>query len=254
VNQAGEVYVADTENDRVQRFSPRGVYLDQVGGYGRGDAQFNRPVGVVAGFGLEVFVADSRNRRVSILTQSLRLAGIVGGEKARRPALELGVLGGIAVSRAGQVYVTDTEGNQVVRMTSFDRVERGFGGMGYGSGELNRPAGLAVAEDGVVFVADAGNDRMVAFDAFGGLLATFGEDVLLSPSGVAVAPRGTLVVTDTGHHRVVFFHAGRREVIGEMGRAGDGPVAFDSPRGVAVDMDGDLYVLDSGNGRVRWPE
>jgi DNA-binding beta-propeller fold protein YncE len=259
VAQAGDIYVADTDNDRVQRFSPRGVFLDQVGGFGRGDAQFNRPVGVAAGFGLEVYVADSRNRRVSIFTQGLRLAGIVGGEGAVRPALEFGFLGGVAVSRSGQVYVTDAEGNQAVRITHFDRVERGFGGIGYGGGELARPAGLAVAEDGKLYVADQGNDRVVAFDAFGGLIAALGEDILKSPAGVAVAPHGTVVVADAGHHRVVFFDGKRRQVIGEMGRAGDGPTAFDAPKGVAVDLDGYLYVLDSGNGRVqkfqmRWPE
>jgi len=259
VAQAGDIYVADTDNDRVQRFSPRGVFLDQVGGFGRGDAHFNRPVGVAAGFGLEVYVADSRNRRISIFTQGLRPAGIVGGEGAVRPALEFGFLGGVAVSRSGQVYVTDAEGNHVVRITHFDRVERGFGGIGYGGGELSRPAGLAVAEDGRVYVADQGNDRVVAFDRFGGLVAALGEEVLKSPAGVAVAPRGTVVVADTGHHRVVFFDGRRGQVITEMGRAGDGPMAFDAPKGVAVDLDGYLYVLDSGNGRVqkfqmRWPE
>ena len=259
VAQAGDIYVADTDNDRVQRFSPRGIFLDQVGGFGRGDAQFNRPVGVAAGFGLEVYVADSRNRRISIFTQGLRLAGIVGGEGAIRPALEFGFLGGVAVSRSGQVYVTDAEGNQVVKITHFDRVGRGFGGIGYGSGELARPAGLAVAEDGKVYVADQENDRIVAFDAFGGLVAAWGEEVLKSPAGVAVAPHGTVVVADTGRHRVVFFDGRRHQVIGEMGRAGDGPMAFDAPKGVAVDLDGYLYVLDSGNGRVqkflmRWPE
>ncbi len=259
VSQSGDIYVADTDNDRVQRFSPRGVFLDQVGGFGRRDAQFNRPVGVAAGFGLEVYVADSRNRRLSIFTQGLRLAGIVGGEGAVRPAMELGFLGGVAVSRSGQVYVTDAEGNQVVKFTRFDRVDRGFGGIGYGGGELSRPAGLAVAEDGKVYVADQENDRVVAFDAFGGLVAVFGEEDLKTPAGVAVAPHGIVVVADTGHHRVVFFDSRRYQVIGEMGQAGDGPMAFDGPKGVAVDLDGYLYVLDSGNGRVqkfqmRWPE
>ena len=259
VDQMGNIYVADTDNDRIQRFSPRGIFLDQVGGFGRRDGQFNRPVGVAAGFGLEIFVADSRNRRISLFTNNLRFAGTFGGEDAGPPGLEFGFLGGVAVSRTGQVYVSDVEKSEVVRITHFDRVDRGFGGIGYGGGELSRPAGLAISEDGKVYVADQGNDRMVAFDAFGGLVATFGEAELKSPSGVAVGPNGTVVVADTGHNRIVFFGRRRYQVIGQMGRFGDGPMGYDAPMDVSVDLDGFLYVLDSKNARVnkfqmRWPE
>ena len=66
------------------------------------------------------------------------------------------------------------------------------------------------------------------------------------------------MVADSGHHRIVFLGGKGHQVVGEMGRMGDGPMSFDTPMDIAIDLDGYLYVLDTGNSRVqkfemRWP-
>ena len=69
---SGNVYVADTCNHRIQKFSSEGVFLAKWGSYGSGDGQFYSPFGVaVDGSGMNVYVADSDNNA----SRSLPLIG-----------------------------------------------------------------------------------------------------------------------------------------------------------------------------------
>lgn len=59
---AGSVYVADTNNHRIQKFDANGTYITQWGSYGSGDGQFNTPQGITTDVTGNVFVADNNNR------------------------------------------------------------------------------------------------------------------------------------------------------------------------------------------------
>ena len=63
VDGSGNVYVADTENHRIQKFGPDGTFLTQWGSLGSGDGEFNRPYGVAVEGGF-VYVADTNNHRI----------------------------------------------------------------------------------------------------------------------------------------------------------------------------------------------
>jgi DNA-binding beta-propeller fold protein YncE len=86
IGAGGEVYVADScidpltapevGNNRVQVFSPDGIYLTQWGGYGTGDGQFSNPEGVAVDADGEVYVVDSNNHRVEKFTP----AGVLGND------------------------------------------------------------------------------------------------------------------------------------------------------------------------------
>lgn len=252
VDAVGNLYVADTGNDRIQKFGRKGGYLSEAGGFGWAEGQFNRPSGVAAGRGLEIFVADSRNNRIQIYSQHLQPIAVVGGRDADGP-ITLGALAGIAVSEEGGIYVTDTDIEQVVQMTNYSRTDRSFGGYGYGTGRLRRPLGLSVGKTGDVYVCDAENGRIAVFDRFGNFRVEMGVDVLDEPAGVCVGPEATLFVADAGYHRVVVFDLKNGEVAGQIGGpdAGGDAGSFKGPRGLVVDTDGMLYVLDTGNCRVQ---
>ncbi|MCZ6633482.1 MAG: NHL repeat-containing protein [bacterium] len=248
----GNLYVADTGNHRIQKFDAQGRYVVEVGGFGWDPGQFNRPIGVAAGSGLEVYVADSRNNRIQVFDRNLRLLAVVGGKDADGP-VEMGNLGGIVVSERDEVYVSDLDLDQMVQIDSYSRVDRSFGGYGYGDGRLRRPLGLAVDTDGATYVCDSENGRVVKFDRFGNFQRELGKEVLSEPAGVCLGPRGTLVVADLGYHRVVVFDLKSGEVAGHIGgpEAGKGPMTFHKPRDVVMGKQGTLYILDSGNSRVQ---
>jgi len=61
---AGNVYVADSDNHRIQKFTGAGVYLTQWGSQGSGGGQFRGPTGVATDVAGDVYVADLQNHRI----------------------------------------------------------------------------------------------------------------------------------------------------------------------------------------------
>jgi GT2 family glycosyltransferase/sugar lactone lactonase YvrE len=209
----------------------------------------------------------------------------------KAPAWRLDRPNGVAVSRAGDLYVADAENHQVYRVdrvTGATMVVAGVGRAGSGGDGgravdalLDSPTAVAVDRAGNVIIADAGNNRIRrvratdgAIDtiAGGGTAAAAGEvgdglkgtqAVLAWPSDVAVAPSGDLYIADTGHNRVRRLEAKRGVITtvagnGLTGASGDGGPAtrasLAAPTGLALVVrrgQTTLYVADASNGRVR---
>ncbi len=142
--------------------------------------------------------------------------------------------------------------------------------------ELSDPFGVAVGEDGAIFIADAGEqNRIQKIETDGSLrnlaggVEGYGEGVegkalFNTPSGLAIMPDGDLIVADTGNNRIRRIPLdektgnvnGETSTIAGDGTTGhaDGPARsaqFNGPIGVAVDKDGNIYVADSYNDRIR---
>lgn len=130
------------------------------------------------------------------------------------------------------------------------------------SGEVNFqvPRGVAAGADGTLYVADAGNNRIVKLNPQGELLATWGTlgtegspgaPQFTEPWGVAVAPDGSVYVADTWNHRIQHLSADG-EVLATFGSNGQSLdlTQFWGPRDVAVDDQGRVFVVDTGNKRV----
>ena len=129
-----------------------------------------------------------------------------------------------------------------------------FGYKGKGRGELNNPSDIAIANNGVIAVADTLNDRIQLFTSRGGFLRQFGspgDDVgkFSSPTGLCFSKSGQIVVADQQNNRIQVFslEGVLCKVILCKGRnAGD----FKNPTGVTVDEEGQLLVTDQQNHRV----
>jgi DNA-binding beta-propeller fold protein YncE len=138
-----------------------------------------------------------------------------------------------------------------------------FGTSGTAQGQLNRPVGLAVGDDGSVYVAEESNNRVSVFDANGAFQTILGQTdagtLLARPNSVAVAPDGNLVVADTWNYQVKVMSPEDGRIINQWGEAGEFGLSAQidpvyglwGPRDVAVDADGRIYVSDTGNKRIR---
>ncbi len=177
---------------------------------------------------------------------------------------------GAALAPDGTIYVADTGNNRVCVFDADGGFLFEFGGLGIAKpasgvkatwepGRMNFPTGVAVDEDGTVYVADFYNDQIQAFDADGTFLRRFpdpnarvgrgssGEGGTgIAVTGVAVAD-GHVYATDA--YQIVVF-ATQGEFVRQFGRPGAAPGAMDRPNGLAVDADGTVYVADSNNNRV----
>ena len=235
VDNAGNVYVADTSNNTIRKVTPEGVVTTLAGLAGNSGsadgtgsaARFNRPFGVAVDNAGNLYVADTSNstiRKVTpegVVTTLAGLASNLGsadgtGSNARFNNPH----GGIAVDSAGNVYVAD--GNSTIRKVTPEGVVTTLAGLAGNQGSadgtgsaarFSNPYGLAVDSTGNLYVGDSSSPTIRK----------------VTPAGVVTTLAGIpgyFVATDgTG--------SGAR---------------FETPDQVAVDSTGNLYVADFGSG------
>ena len=148
------LFLADSRNHRVQKFTLDGRYIGQFGGLGDGPGQLNRPWGIGTDKERNVFVADWRNDRVQSFTNDGRWLASFGRPGTGGDAFNARIHGGI--------HVVDTP-----------------------VGLFNRPSGVAVDNDGDIYVADWLNSRVQVLTPEGRFITQFTGDAGLSKWGVA---------------------------------------------------------------------
>ncbi len=246
------VYVADSGNNRVERFNLEGGEPLQWGSYGNGPGHFSYPRGVAANAS-EVIVTDDDNHRIEKFDPN-GVFQSAAGSHGTGPG-QFGFPYGAALDAAGNVYVADDINHRVVKLKPNLGFARAWGGHGSKPGQLAFPRGLASDPAGDTYVADTANDRIQVFDANGNLLRAFGAygrggGVLTAPRGLATDPTGRLLVSDTVDNRVETFASGSDAFTGSWTIAGGRRAGFNGPAGIAVDPRGSVYVADPGNERI----
>jgi len=239
VDNAGNVYVADTFNSTIRKIASSGAVTTLAGlagsvgtADGTGDtARFNNPTGVAVDGAGNIYVADMGNftiRKITSGGEVTTLAGTPGSQGSADGTGNIARLfapNGVAVDNAGNVYVADLGNSTVRKITSNGEVTTLAGTAGVtgstdgtgSSARFNQPNGVAVDSAGNVYVADTGNSI-------------------------------TRKITGAG---VVTTLAGNASLIGWSD--GTGSIAhFNLPSGVAVDSAGNVYVADTSNFTIRW--
>lgn len=251
LGNTGDVYVTDSLNDAILRFSSDGTYLSQWGGHGSGDGQFDRPTGIAISSAGDVFVTDTMNNRVQVFgpggayLDQWGTAGRNGGE-FNHPI-------GIAVSDSDKVYVADTFNDRIEKFDIDGTFITEFGETGNGPGQLYRPVGVAV-DSGHTFVTDNGNKRVLKFTIGGSYVE--GWEGFNAPTGVAVDVFGNLYVANSYQHAVVVLNPANGRWLSSRGygQAGAALGSYDTPTGVAVDDQANVYVADTNNKRIQVSE
>lgn len=284
---AGNVYVADTGNQRVRKIATDGTVTTVAGTGWRGfsgdggvavAAKLDTPVGLALDAAGNLFIADSGNHRIRKVDLAGFISTAVGtgvrsrstdGTLAQYAQLDTPVW--LAFDREGSLYFSEA-GNHAVRKvnaTGQIRTVAGNGARGYnGDGipalaaALDSPQGIAVDASGNLYIADAGNRRVRMVTAASGIITTLPDanaSTWRGVRGLAVDSQGSLYVTDADDARVfridlpgrVYTIAGTpvASFTGESGTALQ--VGIDAPAGIAVDGLGTVYFADSGNGRLR---
>ncbi len=170
-----------------------GSRLRVIGGRGDGPLQFHSPRQVCIASDGFVFVADSGNHRVQVLTPSLDFHGFIGSGQLTKPA-------GVCAN-ADVVFVADLHAH---RISVFKRRDGAlllsFGVKGSGDGQLRYPHGLCfMSGDRLVAVASRGCSRVSVFSIDGTFIRHVGVGVLSHPEGVAASAFDELVVADCGN-------------------------------------------------------
>ena len=279
----GDLYIADSGNNRIRMVSPSGV-ITTVAGTGvagfSGDggpapqAELSFPTAIALSSTGALLIADGGNRRVREVSPTGTITtvagnGTLGLSGDGGPATQAGLSEPLGVAAGpGGIYVADAW-NDVVRRILPSGVIETVAGAADG---LQFPVAVALNAAGDIFVADwsnrvievtpSGAARTVAGTGVAGFSGDGGPAVkaeLDRPSGLAVAPNGDLYIADSGNNRVrmvspngiITTIAGT----GVAGFSGDGGPAvkaeLNDPEGLAIGPGGGLYIADSHNQRIR---
>ncbi|MCH1508830.1 MAG: choice-of-anchor D domain-containing protein, partial [Akkermansiaceae bacterium] len=289
----GDVFIADRLNHVIRKIASDGVVSTLAGtnqGFAEGtglDAQFDRPAGIAADGVGNLYVADEFNHRIrKINTATGEVTSLAGSSTAgladgSGAAAEFHFPTGVAVDAAGNVYVSDTANHSIRKITPAGEVTTlaGSGTPGFGDGagavaKFSSPRGLAVNDDGDVFVADTGNNRIRKVTAAGEVSTLSGSGTegfqngaggtaqFSSPTGVAVVG-SDVYVADYGNH-VIRRISEDGETITSAGTGEQGlfdspsgtlypatAAQFDAPFGIAADGAGSLWLTEEGNNDLR---
>jgi hypothetical protein len=241
VDASGNVYIADTTNERIRKVS--GGIITTAAGYGAS------------------------------------YAGGFSGDGGPAPNASLNGPSGVVVDSTGNLYIADTSNGRIRKVSggaiatvagNGDYRYAGDGGPA-ASAALNAPAGVAIDAAGNLYIADQSNNRIrkvsgrtittVAGSGAGGFSGDGGPATSASlnfPTGVAIDAAGNLYIADQSNQRIRKVSGGTITTVagnGNTGFSGDGGPATSAslafPIGVAVDAAGILYIADSADSRVR---
>ncbi|HTC20880.1 MAG TPA: hypothetical protein VK859_08530, partial [bacterium] len=281
------VYAADTQNNRIEKFDVNGDWIANWGGpaSGSGNGQFNAPsnLSVAPGQG-NIYVSDTGNNRVEVLDLNGNFKFTFGGPGSGNGLFNAPE--GIVADSSNNIYVVDS-GNNRVEEFGYVSGNPGsvtfvgqWGAVGTGNGQFNSPMGIAEGPVGPVtvgftggnlrnfvskgksvilpgltnptvngiFVVDAGNYRVQAFNTNGVFQGQFGTQgtgtgQFQSPYGVAVGSDGNLYVSDSTLNTVQQMNY-QGLSFNQFGGPGQ---PFTSAMGVAFDSCGNLYAADAGS-------
>ncbi|MEK6260856.1 MAG: ATP-binding cassette domain-containing protein [Planctomycetota bacterium] len=161
-DDAENLYVCEygNYNDRVQKFGPDGTFLAQIGGYGTGDGQFQRPSGMALLDG-RLYVTDAFNNRIQVFGENGKLVAILG-ESDRISDLHYPY--DIAANEQGELFVVEYGAGRVSKFDRTGKLLGRYGHTGTQAAQFSTPWGLAVDKRGRVYVCDTGNRRIVELE------------------------------------------------------------------------------------------
>jgi streptogramin lyase len=231
VDESGNVYVADTSNNRVlMETLSNGSYTQStiVSGLGA-------PNAVAVDSAGNVYISDRANSRVlketlsnGSYTQSTVVSGLI------TPS-------GVAVDASGDLYVVDEGSNQVFKET----LSAGVYTQSVVANGLTAPLGVAVDVAGNVYVSESGEVLKETLAAGAYTQSTLASG-LSTPYGVAVDGSGNVYIAAQSSNQVF------KETLasGSYTQSVVPTIGLSSPRGIAVDLNGDLYITNAGTGQV----
>jgi len=247
-DSAGNVYVAEGNGNRVQKFDGNGNFLLKFGIPGDVAGGFVTPSGIAVDSVGNIYVSDNTTNRTSKFNSSGTYLSSLG------PSGFLSA-SGVAVDSADNVYVSDANNHRIRKYDSSGAFLTQWGSNGNGDGQFNGPQGLAIDPANNVYVADSGNNRIQKFDSAGAFITKWGtagtgNGQFTSPAGVSADTTGNIFVADSGNSRIQSFSS--TGVFNEaFGTAGSGDGQFSGPQDVAADAFGNIFVADTANDRVQ---
>jgi tripartite motif-containing protein 71 len=246
VDQNGNLYIADTGNNRIVKLDREFGFVSENGGFGAAVGALNRPLDIVSDGGINFYVLDQGNRRVMKLDYNL-----IFGDEIRfddNPDLiTVGDIVRIGYSNYGRLFLLDPDNLRVLMLDTDYALER----------SIVAPGGFAdceainIVHDGSAYIYDEGEQTLYHFDAFGNSADKITLEGVGALGDFVMSSGGYIIATDRQRNEIVVLDSSGRKLL-TSGSYGSGPGNLNSPVGMALRIDGTLFVCDAGNNRITY--
>jgi gliding motility-associated-like protein len=246
VNAAGQTFVSDGLNNRIEIFNADGSYANQFGTVGTGNTQFNQPYGIALDASGNIYVADMGNNRIQVYNSTFNYIKTIGAGDLSSPK-------GIYIDASNNLYVADYGNNRVAIFDNTGTFNRQIKNAGAGAGQFLSPAGVTLDAAGAVYITDSENGQVVKFGSAGNYISKIvgsGSGSLSAPSGITIDGTGKIYVVDNANQFIEVFSAAG-SAIGIIAGSGSANGTFNFPEGITTDKSGNIYVADQINNRVQ---
>jgi len=256
---AGNVYVVDSGNNRIQKFTSDGAFIAKWGGKGSGNGRFSSPSGIATDPLGNVYVADPSSHRIQKFTADGTFVDKWGSHGSGDGQFRYP--GDVATDAAGNVYVADGGNDRIQKFTSDGAFVTKWATDGSGNGESYGLAALATDAAGNVYAGEAGpmnigyeqlGNRVQKFTSDGAFITKWGgvgsaNGQFNSATGIATDAAGNVYVADELNDRIQKFTSDG-VFIAKWGSRGSGDGQFYHPVGIATDPAGNVYVVEASVG------
>lgn len=249
----GSIFVADLNNNRVQKFDKNGAFVSTFGSTGTGDGQLTGPSGIAIDSKGNIFVVDRFNNRVQKFNSSGTHLKTIGTTATSNTNGDFNNPTSIVVDKSDNIYVVDRSNDRVQKFSNDGTFVKVIGSQGAADGQFNLPFGIAIDANDNIYVTDGTNDNVQKFNSDGVFQSKFGtngtgDGQFELPAGIAVDAKGNIYVSD-----------GIRDNIQVFNSAGTFVKKFTTPNAtnnkaeffLALDANGVLYISDAPNHHIR---
>jgi DNA-binding beta-propeller fold protein YncE len=235
VDSAGNIFVADTGNGRIQKFSPNGTFVTSIA--------TTDPNGLATDRAGNIYVAEigSKHRVQKLGPDGKFIAAWAPGLYGPRR---------IAIGPDNSIYVVDSGRNRIVKFSPDGQVLASWGSEGSGDGQFVGFSSVAVdPTTNKVYVADSLNKRIQIFDSDGKFLTKWPVSEWGQPLGfedLAIDPEKGRLYASSAHMNIILVFDLQGNKVGTLAPT---PDKLEGPSGLALAKD-KLFVLNTGSGRV----
>jgi uncharacterized protein (TIGR03437 family) len=280
VDNSGNVFFSDQDNHVIRKIDTTGKITTYAGTGTSGSsgdggsalaAQLNLPQGLAVDSAGNLYVADSANNSVRMVTPAGTIAKVAGGGTDTSDGISalkamLAKPYGIALDAKGNLYIADSDNNRIRRITPDGVIntvvgngfpaDAGDGGLASAAGTY-RPFDVKVGGDGTIAFSEVtGNIRLISPVGIIGTLGAIYTSNGPNP-GVAIDSSGNIIVTASSQIFSYTPSGARTLIAGQTlpGIGGDGGPALQAllsgAAGPAIDAKGNIYFCDQRNNRIR---
>ena len=237
----GNIFVADTNNGRIEKFSPTGLFITSMGTKGNGYGQFGEPNGIAIDRAGNIYVADASNHCVDKLARD-------GTFIAEWKGPDPGFYGPrrMAIGPDDAIYVVDQGRNRIVKFSADGQVLATWASKGNGDGQFDDATSVAVdPATNKVYVADPRNRRIQVFDSNGRFLTKWQIREWGAPYGfedLAIDSKAGRLYASSAHMGAVLVFGLNGARLGSL--TPKPPDKLEAPSGLAL-VNRNLYVISA---------